>query len=437
MSTGRPNPSAQPNASARSEGALRQPPHLTHAPRVGYARATFHLQNPSSLRLRSFFRRPAPARFLFAALAFVAATGCTRRHGSEEGTSSTPAPERPAASASVSNDPKLARVNEGKALYERYCQLCHAPGGTGYAADNAPSLVSRTFLESASDAFIAHGIRVGRPNTAMGAYGKSRGGPLSDTEIDQLVAYLRSQGPAAKALPSVATNGNPANGAVLFDKNCRACHGSPAARGNALLLENPELLASASTEFLRYAIVHGRPPTPMPAYGGKLLPTEIEDILAWLKSRTPAAPASAPVKNPLVPTDLPVVVNPKGGKPSFTLRDGRFVSAEQVKNALAQKKRMVLVDARSPSDWIQFHIPGAISLAYYDAEQLARIPNDGTWVVAYCACPHHASGEVVDALRRKNYPNTAVLDEGILFWKDRGYPLVGEAVTPAPKNSSR
>ena len=51
----------------------------------------------------------------------------------------------------------------GPALYARYCQLCHAADATGYAADNAPSLVSPTFLASASDTFIASGIRLGRP----------------------------------------------------------------------------------------------------------------------------------------------------------------------------------------------------------------------------------------------------------------------------------
>jgi cytochrome c oxidase cbb3-type subunit 3/ubiquinol-cytochrome c reductase cytochrome c subunit len=138
-----------------------------------------------------------------------------------------------------------------------------------------------------------------------------------------------------------------------------------------------------------------------------------------------------------VPDDLPLVINPKGKAPDFTLRDDRFVSAEQVKRALEAKRRLVIIDARSPSDWIQFHVPGAVPVPYYDTAKLERIPNDGTWVIAYCACPHHASGEVVDALRRRNYPHTAVLDEGILFWRKAGYPIEGEAVdrgsAPLPK----
>jgi len=51
---------------------------------------------------------------------------------------------------------------------------------------------------------------------------------------------------------------------------------------------------------------------------------------------------------------------------------------------------------------------GAISVPYYALGGLDRIPNDGTWVVAYCACPHHASGEVVTELRKHGYPHTAV-----------------------------
>jgi cytochrome c oxidase cbb3-type subunit 3 len=365
---------------------------------------------------------------LGAALAlFISGWGCGRGSGSPALPSATPSARASAPAASPSSP-----VAEGARVYERYCQLCHAKDATGYAADNAPSLVSKTFLESASDQLIAAGIRMGRPGTAMAAYGKVRGGPLEEREIDALVAFLRTKGPANHALPAATPNGDLTRGADIYEKNCVSCHGKVGVRGNSVTLHNPELLAAASPAFLHYAIVNGRPPTPMPAFRGKLSEQEITDVVSWLWSFRPAQPAPA-VQNLTIPDNLPVVINPKGTRPKFTLREERFVSSEQVKNALAAKQRIVIVDARPPSDWIQFHIPGAISVPYHDRAVLDRIPNDGTWVVAYCACPHHASGEVVDALRARKYPNTAVMDEGILFWRDRGYPLVGEAVAkPAP-----
>jgi cytochrome c oxidase cbb3-type subunit 3 len=357
-----------------------------------------------------------------AALAVVLGLGC----GRNSGTQTLPSASPKAQPAPPKEDPVLAA---GARSYEHYCQLCHAKDGTGYAADNAPSLVSQTFLESASDSFIASGIRLGRPGTAMAAYGKVRGGPLDDQEIDSIVRFLRAKGPKAKALPVLATTGNVANGPELFGKNCQSCHPAAGQRHTALDLFNPELLNAATPAFYRHAILHGRPPTPMPAFQGKLSEQEINDVVSWLFSFKPAAP-TPPVQQLTVPDDLPTVINPKGKAPTFTLRDGRFVPSAQVKKALDLKQRIVIVDARAPSDWIQFHIPGAIPAPYHDFKQLERIPNDGTWVVAYCACPHHASGEVVDALRARNYKNAAVLDEGILFWRDKGYPLQGEAVKP-------
>ena len=59
---------------------------------------------------------------------------------------------------------------------------------------------------------------------------------------------------------------------------------------------------------------------------------------------------------------------------------------------------------------------------------VARLPRDGTFIVAYCGCPHAASGRVVDALRERGFENTAVLDEGVLVWRDLGYPVEGESV---------
>jgi rhodanese-related sulfurtransferase len=51
------------------------------------------------------------------------------------------------------------------------------------------------------------------------------------------------------------------------------------------------------------------------------------------------------------------------------------------------------------------------------------MPKDSTWIVAYCACPHAASGQVVNKLRDYGFQNTAILDEGILVWAQLGYPV--------------
>ena len=366
----------------------------------------------------------------FGVVIVLALTACGRGRGSPALPSAAPsAGARAQSSAGLGADPLLA---EGARAYEQYCQLCHAKDATGYAADNAPSLVSKTYLESASNDQIAAGIRMGRPGTAMAAYGKLRGGPLAERDIDVLVHYLRSKGPNNQALPPASASGDAKRGGDVFEKNCQSCHGTIAAHGTAVNLQNPELLAAASPAFLRFAVVNGRPPTPMPAFQGKLNDQEIDDVVAWLWSFKPALP-TPPVENLKVPDNLPIVINPKGARPKFTLREERFVSVDQVKKALDAKQRIVIIDARASSDWIQFHIPGAISVPYHDRSLLDRVPKDGTWVVAYCACPHHASGEVVDALRERKYENTAVMDEGILFWKDHKYPLAGEAIShPTP-----
>lgn len=320
------------------------------------------------------------------------------------------------------------RFTAGAEAFAKYCALCHRADATGYAADHAPSLVSATFLESASDELIARGIREGRPGTAMAPYGKLRGGPLDDDEVEAIIAFLRDGGPLRVRLPAAPVIGDATAGEAVYAAHCQRCHGTRTDRGNAVHLANPMLLAAASDAFLRYAVARGRPGTPMPAFQGALREPQLDDVVVFLRGwATPPAPERrAP---PELPPLGPVVINPAGARPDFTLRDGRYVPIEAVNRALEQKKRLVIIDARAVSDWLVMRIPGSISVPYYGFSRLDELPRDGTWITAYCACPHHASGVVVDELRKRGFANTAVLDEGILEWKKRGYPTAGE---PAP-----
>lgn len=77
----------------------------------------------------------------------------------------------------------------------------------------------------------------------------------------------------------------------LYGTYCGFCHGDQGegyVSDNANALANPHFLASASDDFLRAGIVHGRPGTPMPAwgldYGGPLVDAHVEAILSLIRS---------------------------------------------------------------------------------------------------------------------------------------------------------
>ncbi|MDF2694567.1 MAG: Cytochrome c oxidase subunit CcoP [Labilithrix sp.] len=329
---------------------------------------------------------------------------------------------------------------DGPALYTSLCAVCHGADATGYKADNAPSLVNRTFLESASDEQLRRSIADGRPGTSMAAYSVARGGPLDDKAVARIVTWIRAQGPAPIAIPPRIA-GDAARGAPLYAANCERCHGNAKARGYAVQLSNPRFLEVASDAFLGWAIAHGRPGTPMEAWQGRLTDAQIDDVVAYVRGL-----GKPPVAETLpAPTGKePIVIHPRGAAPTFKPRstpcapkapctpDERFISVDQVKQALDQKRRIVIIDARPPSDWMRVHIAGAVSIPYHDLKRLDEIPNDGTWVIAYCACPHHLSGEVVDALRKRGVRHAAILDEGIFEWQRRGYPVVAAPGVEAP-----
>jgi mono/diheme cytochrome c family protein/rhodanese-related sulfurtransferase len=338
-------------------------------------------------------------------------------------------------------DGKPTQLAEGAALYTKYCALCHGKNAEGYAADNAPSLVSPTFRASVSQEFLREAIAKGRSGTAMAGYGAEVGGPLTEPELTALLAFLSSGNPSRVTLPFDSLIGDLDRGEKLFKTNCMSCHGSKDQRSVALHLFNPSFLSSASPAYMKYAIQEGRPGTAMHAWKGVLADSEIDDLVSYLHSQAPAS-NNKPVKSvrtppnrPPVPEWGPIVINPEGGTPSFNLRDGRFAPMADVKRALDEKKRIIIVDARAPSEWLNLHIPGSLPLPYYDLTLLDKLPDDGTWIIAYCACPHHASGAVVDALRQRGIMTSAVLDEGVFAWQREGYPVVaaaGHENNPAP-----
>lgn len=324
-----------------------------------------------------------------------------------------------------------ASVRHASVLYAKYCALCHGKNREGYVADYAPSLRSHalmaaTQLPRSNYNYLRHTIAYGRAGTAMAPYAKSQGGPMDEDDIDLLIQWLHEQSGVKKPVELAAdpVAGDAALGKTLYAKHCAACHGTNGEGISAPALGNPMLLATASDAFLRYTISGGRDSTPMPAFKDSLSKTAINALTTYLRSRASGwnAPAAVTVTEPL-PADY--VINPTHKAPVFTLRDGSFVAADQLLKAYKDSSRMVILDARSKAAWQQTHIPGAVSVPYYEEPDkfVKNIPNDSTLIVVYCACPHAASMEVVNTLKRFGYKHTAILDEGILVWVQRGYPV--------------
>lgn len=319
----------------------------------------------------------------------------------------------------------------GAALYGQYCALCHGEDRAGYRADHAPSLRSSSLLSTAFPEMIYNTIGWGRSNTAMDGYAEEMGGPLTNKDILILTAWLRQVADVEPIqLPKDVITGNTAIGAIIYAESCAECHGETGQGVTAPSLGDQALLAFASDHYLRYAIVNGRDGTPMESFADKLSDAEINAVVAYLRSQSRGwSPDPPKLVEP--PTPDHYVMNPEGEAPDFNLRDGRYVPAAEVVSALEEKKRFILLDTRPASAWQRSHIPGAVPMPYYGDKSRAgeNLPNDGTWIVAYCACPHAASDYVINNLKALGYRNLAVIDEGILRWTALGLPVTaGEQI---------
>ena len=93
-----------------------------------------------------------------------------------------------------------ADLAKGKSIYTEVCQSCHGLNGTGSETMRlhppAADLTSAAVQEKL-DAGLFKAIHDGRKNTAMGAWKYS----LSDEEIHDVIAYVRTLGGGAAALP--------------------------------------------------------------------------------------------------------------------------------------------------------------------------------------------------------------------------------------------
>lgn len=110
----------------------------------------------------------------------------------------------PAAAAATARILPPGDASRGAGLFHWYCAGCHGVGGHGGVA---PELANPAFQQAATDEFIVTTIRNGRQRTAMPSFQPRVPGALSltDTDLGDLLAFLRTLAPAARKTSSAAS----------------------------------------------------------------------------------------------------------------------------------------------------------------------------------------------------------------------------------------
>lgn len=172
------------------------------------------------------------------------------------------------------------RVERGTEIFNEQCAACHGVQGEGGVG---PALNDRDLLKSTHDDVFFSIIRSGVPGTQMPAWSVDFGGPLTDEDVRDVVAFMRAWEPTAPVIEEIILEPDPSRGALLFSSTCEICHGVEGSGTDiAPAINDPDRLALLDDEWYRGVIQNGRPAKGMPTWGTVLSPFQIEDLVALI-----------------------------------------------------------------------------------------------------------------------------------------------------------
>ena len=108
---------------------------------------------------------------------------------------------------------------------------------------------------------------------------------------------------------------------------------------------------------------------------------------------------------------------------SFAIASGyRNIRSSDVKSLLAKNKNAFLLDVRTPDEYRQAHLRGAVLIPVNEVERrLAEVPRNRV-VVVYCAVGSR-SGMAAALLAGKGYGEVYNVSDGIVGWYRNGFPI--------------
>lgn len=174
------------------------------------------------------------------------------------------------------------RVSRGQKIYQDQCVSCHGTEGEGGIG---PALNNKAVLKNTQDEVFFSVIRSGVPSTQMPAWSVDFGGPLTDEDVRDTVAFIRAWEPTAPEIIPIVIEPSAERGALLFASTCAVCHGeNGVGTDRAPAINDLQRLASLDNEWYRSVIKNGRPAKGMPTWGTVLNPAQVDDLVALVDS---------------------------------------------------------------------------------------------------------------------------------------------------------
>lgn len=194
----------------------------------------------------------------------------------------------------------------GAQLFADNCAVCHGADARGRIG----ATLTKDFPAINVDAYLRQTIANGIEGSKMPAWGKVKGGPLSDRDVEDLAAFivgLRGGSVPPVPAPTIAPvtivplpgiKGDASQGAIVFQQNCAVCHGTRGqGRIGATLAKQWPSMDPA--RYVQQTVEKGIAGSVMPAWldknGGPLAQTDIDNVTAYVLSlQTTSAAAPAP-----------------------------------------------------------------------------------------------------------------------------------------------
>lgn len=180
----------------------------------------------------------------------------------------------------------------GEVLYREMCVSCHGTQGEGTVG---PGIRNPAFLHAASDGFLRATIVLGREGTEMRSMSHRGSGivELRADEIDDLIAFLRSNEDRTEIPQRFVMGADLQRGRQGYAVYCAGCHGDNGQDGFAPQLNNRGFLRAATDGYLQATIIRGRRGTAMRAFGlsghglANLPQSDINNIVAFIRQWSP------------------------------------------------------------------------------------------------------------------------------------------------------